>query len=160
MWVGALLGGIIAAAVVPALGVYRPELFPTSLRGRANGVVDYMTAIGRNHHRAGVAARRLEESLGGPVAGWACSRSRPCSWPMLVLLCNREKPHRELGDDNPEDDIGARAPPRGATHGTAIRREAPAPVKGLGPGSDRPPPVGPSSMTRSGDGSPPGSWRR
>ena len=30
---------IIAAAAIPALGVYGPELFPTSLRGRANGVI-------------------------------------------------------------------------------------------------------------------------
>src|SRR3546814_14518455 len=36
MWGLSLLGAVIGAVTIPALGVYGPELFPTSLRGRAN----------------------------------------------------------------------------------------------------------------------------
>src|SRR3546814_8754567 len=35
MWGLSLLGAVIGAVTIPPLGVYGPELFPTSLRGRA-----------------------------------------------------------------------------------------------------------------------------
>ena len=34
-----VVGAILAAMTVPALGVYGPELFPTALRAKANGLI-------------------------------------------------------------------------------------------------------------------------
>ena len=46
MW-GLSVGAAIAGAmVVPAITVYGPELFPTSLRGRANGAIDILGVTG------------------------------------------------------------------------------------------------------------------
>ena len=42
----ALVGTVISAAAIPALGVYGPELFPTALRGRANGLVAVSSLAG------------------------------------------------------------------------------------------------------------------
>ena len=46
MWVLSVAGAICGAMVVPALGVYGPELFPTSLRGRANGAISILGVTG------------------------------------------------------------------------------------------------------------------
>ncbi len=46
MWVLSVLGAIMGAMVVPALGVYGPELFPTSLRGKANGIITIVGVAG------------------------------------------------------------------------------------------------------------------
>ena len=46
MWVLSVAGAICGAMVVPALGVYGPELFPTSLRGRANGGISILGVTG------------------------------------------------------------------------------------------------------------------
>src|SRR3546814_18511578 len=46
MWGLSLLGAVIGAVTIPALGVYGPELFPTSLRGRANGVIAVLGVAG------------------------------------------------------------------------------------------------------------------
>ena len=39
VWGGAIAGTLFGGLVVPTLVVYGPELFPTRLRGRANGVI-------------------------------------------------------------------------------------------------------------------------
>jgi len=44
MWAWALVGTVIGDAAIPALGVYGPELFPTALRGRANGIIGVTAA--------------------------------------------------------------------------------------------------------------------
>ena len=46
IWIASALGSIIGAAAVPALGVYGPELFPTSLRGKANGIIAILGVTG------------------------------------------------------------------------------------------------------------------
>lgn len=46
MWIGAGLATIIGAATIPALGVYGPELFPTSRRGLANGLLTCVNVVG------------------------------------------------------------------------------------------------------------------
>src|SRR4029079_19274685 len=46
MWAWSVIGAIIGAATVPSLGVYGPELFPTSFRGRANGVITGVARVG------------------------------------------------------------------------------------------------------------------
>ncbi len=112
MWITALLGGIVAAAMVPAITVFGPELFPTSLRGRANGIVS-MAAMGGSVVGL-VAAGRLEESLGSFGRTMSLLAIAPAIMAVLILAFFPETARRELEDINPEDDIGrpAEAPPR------------------------------------------------
>ena len=90
----------------PALGVYGPELFPTSLRGRANG--------DHRHPRASPAA--CSGSLvGGPAPDrWdglgpalAVLAIGPLLMAVLVLVAYPETAHRELEELNPEDQLDA-----------------------------------------------------
>ena len=83
MWITALLGGIVAAAMVPAITVFGPELFPTSLRGRANGIVS-MAAMGGSVVGL-VAAGRLEESLGSFGRTMSLLAIAPVIMAVLVL---------------------------------------------------------------------------
>ena len=108
MWLAALVGGIFTAAVVPAITVYGPELFPTSLRGRANGIVS-MTAMGGSVVGL-VAAGRLDEALGS--FGWAIGvlAAAPLLMAVVVLVWFPETARRELEDLNPEDDLPAATP--------------------------------------------------
>ena len=101
MWVAALAGGIVTAAVVPAIFVYGPELFPTSLRGRANGIFS-MTAMGGSVVGL-VAAGRLDEGLGSFGAAMAILALAPLLMAAVVLAFFPETAHRELEDINPED---------------------------------------------------------
>ena len=62
LWILTTAGTIAAGATVPALAVYGPELFPTAIRGRANGVI---TAVGRVGSAVGlVAAGFLGDRIG------------------------------------------------------------------------------------------------
>jgi MFS family permease len=129
MWVAALLGGIVAAAMVPALTVFGPELFPTSLRGRANGIVS-MTAMGGSVVGL-VAAGRLEESLGSFGRTMSLLAVAPVLMAVIVLLFFPETARRELEEINPEDDIASRADqPDDAGPPPAAAVDAPAPVSG------------------------------
>lgn len=110
MWLAALLGGIVAAAMLPAVTVYGPELFPTSLRGRANGIVS-MTAMGGSVIGL-VAAGRLEEHLGSFGRAMGLLAVAPLAMAVVILLFLPETAHRELEELNPED----LSSPAGATH--------------------------------------------
>ncbi len=46
MWFAGVLTTVIGAATIPALGVYGPELFPTSRRGMANGLLTCVSVVG------------------------------------------------------------------------------------------------------------------
>jgi len=46
LWIAGTAGTIVGAATIPALGVYGPELFPTSRRGLANGLLTCVGVIG------------------------------------------------------------------------------------------------------------------
>jgi MFS family permease len=46
MWITGSLATIVGAATIPALGVYGPELFPTSRRGLANGMLTCVAVVG------------------------------------------------------------------------------------------------------------------
>jgi MFS family permease len=46
MWIAGSLGTLVGAATIPALGVYGPELFPTSRRGLANGLLTVVAVVG------------------------------------------------------------------------------------------------------------------
>ena len=58
MWLTSVVGAIVGSAVVPALSVYGPELFPTSLRGPRQ----------RDHHDA--RRGRARSSAWWPSDGW------------------------------------------------------------------------------------------
>jgi MFS family permease len=133
MWITALLGGIVSAALVPAIAVYGPELFPTSLRGRANGIVT-LTAMGGSVVGL-VAAGRLEESLGSFGRTMGLLAVAPVLMALLILLFFPETARRELEDINPEDDIAGRAdrrgrPADGAAPPPPSAADAPAPGSG------------------------------
>ncbi|HEX9969286.1 MAG TPA: MFS transporter, partial [Acidimicrobiales bacterium] len=101
IWAWSLVGSIVGAAAVPALGVYGPELFPTGLRGKANGLIS--------------GAGRLGSVVGLLFAGWYGDRTGrlgsglsllavgPALLGLLVLVAYPETAHRELEELNPED---------------------------------------------------------
>lgn len=101
MWALSVAGAIIGSATVPALGVYGPELFPTSLRGRANGIISVLGVAG------GVCGLLVAGSLAdrwdafGPAL--AVLSLGPAAMALLVLVAYPETAHRELEDINPED---------------------------------------------------------
>jgi len=107
LWAWALLGTTVSDASIPALGVYGPELFPTSMRGRANGIVA-VCALGGS--AAGlVLAGLMADSFGRIGPAMAVLALGPVLVAILVLARYPETAGRELEDINPED----RAPPPG-----------------------------------------------
>jgi putative MFS transporter len=103
MWSASIAGTIVGGLVVPAIGVYRPELFPTSLRGRAAGVLELITLAGSSLGLilVGAAADRWDQ-FATPMAIVAVA---PLVVVVLVLALYPETAHRSLEDINPEDDV-------------------------------------------------------
>jgi MFS family permease len=101
MWLTATVGSIFAAALVPALSVYGPELFPTSLRGRANGIINTVATVGSviGLVLAGFLIDRLD-SFGLALGLLAIG---PLAMAAVVLAFFPETAWRELEDLNPED---------------------------------------------------------
>jgi MFS family permease len=101
MWGWGALGSIAADATAPILGVYGPELFPTSLRGRTNGVI---TVIGLGGSALGlVAAGAMSDAFGRIGPSQAVLATGPLLLALLVLAAFPETARRELEDLNPED---------------------------------------------------------
>lgn len=100
MWAWAIAGGVVGGLVVPALGVYRPELFPTALRGRAAGVLEVIALAGSATGLLTVG--HLADRWGsytGPIAIAGCSALAVA---VLVLLLPETAGH-SLEHLNPED---------------------------------------------------------
>jgi len=100
LWVASAVGSVVGGLAVPALSVYGPELFPTSLRTKANVAI---TTLGVSGSVVGlVVAGRLAErwSLGPAVAVLALS---PAVVALLLVPRYPETAHRELEELNPED---------------------------------------------------------
>jgi MFS family permease len=107
LWVWAVAGSVIGAAAVPALGVYGPELFPTSARGRAGGL---LALAGLTGSAAGLLATGFAaDSLGrlGPAIAWLAIG--PLVVVGLVLVAYPETARRTLEDLNPEDRLTGRS---------------------------------------------------
>lgn len=101
IWAWSVVGSIVGAVTVPALGVYGPELFPTSLRGRANGII---SALGRIGSVTGLLVIALLVSDDQPLAPIiALLALGPALLAVLVLVAYPETAHRELEELNPED---------------------------------------------------------
>ncbi len=108
IYVWSVIGAILGAMTVPALGVYGPELFPTSLRGKANGLIGVCGVLGAS---AGLlAAGVLSDRFGGLGPALAVLAIGPAILVALVLVAYPETAHRELEDINPEDDLGGLPP--------------------------------------------------
>jgi MFS family permease len=101
LWALALVGTTVSDASIPALGVYGPELFPTSLRGRANGLVAVSALAGSALGL--VAAGVLADSFGHIGPAMAVLSFGPAVVALLVLTRYPETARRELEDLNPED---------------------------------------------------------
>ncbi len=101
MWALSVAGAVVGALTIPALGVYGPELFPTGLRSRANGVISVLGVVGSaiGLLTAGALADRWGD-LGPALAVLAVG---PLAMALLVLLAYPETAHRELEEINPED---------------------------------------------------------
>jgi MFS family permease len=108
MWLSAIVGGIFAAATVPTIGVYGPELFPTSLRGRANGIISTTAMVGAAVGL--VAAGHLEDALGSFARALGVLAVFPLVIAVLILVWFPETARRELEDINPEDRIASAQP--------------------------------------------------
>jgi MFS family permease len=106
--------------MVPALGVYGPELFPTSLRGRANGVINTVATVGSVIGL--VLAGFLADELGSFAWALGLLAIGPLAMAAVVLAWFPETAWRELEDLNPEDRTADGTPP---------------PVPPAGGGSDR-----------------------
>ncbi len=103
MWLWSMAGTQAAAFAVPALGVYGPELFPTGLRAKANGILQIAAVAGSSVGLlvVGVVADRTGH-LGN---GMAIVLAGPLLVALLVWVAFPETARRELEDLNPEDDL-------------------------------------------------------
>ncbi|WP_421118900.1 MFS transporter [Aquihabitans daechungensis] len=107
LWLAWMAGTVIAAATVPALGVYGAELFPTSLRGRANGLITLAGVCGSSVGL--ILAGRFETHFGSFGPGMAILAIGPFIVAALVLTLYPETAHVELEVLNPEDALEAGA---------------------------------------------------
>jgi MFS family permease len=100
MWLWSAIQSIVVGAAVPALGVYGPELFPTALRARANGVLGFTGVIGSATGLvlAGLLADRYDLTTALAVLSIG-----PLVLAGLVLLAYPETAGIELEELNPED---------------------------------------------------------
>ena len=104
MWTSGALGGIVSGAAVPTLVVYRTELFPTSQRGRAGGLITASALVGGTIGLQ-IAGRLLDRQVGyGPIMAGLGSCELVVA--ALVLLRYPETAHLELEELNPEDQRG------------------------------------------------------
>lgn len=101
IWLWSLLAAIVGGATLPALGVYGPELFPTGLRARANGLIAVAAVCGSAIGL--VTAGVLSDELGGLAPALAILSIGPALLAVLVLLRYPETARLELEDLNPED---------------------------------------------------------
>lgn len=108
LWAASAVGSVLGGLAVPALSVYGPELFPTSLRTKANVAI---TTLGVGGSVIGLLiAGRLAErwSLGPGVAVLALG---PAVVALALIPRYPETAHRELEELNPEDALGSVVPP-------------------------------------------------
>ena len=101
LWLWAVLGSILVDAQIPALAVYGPELFPTSLRGRANGIITITSLAGSAVGLA--AAGALADYFGRIGPALALLGLGPLVLAVLVIVAYPETAGLQLEEINPED---------------------------------------------------------
>lgn len=117
IWVWSILGAIIGAAALPALGVYGPELFPTARRGLANGGINVLRVAGDVIGL--LAAGYLISRLDGLPQALTVLALGPMVVAVLIVALYPETAQRELEELNPQD----RPPPRGTRPLAALDEE-------------------------------------
>lgn len=101
IWAWSALAALIGAATIPALGVYGPELFPTAVRGRANGIISVVGVVGS---AAGLlAAGTMSDSFGSLGPAMAILAVGPAILTVLIVVAFPETAREELESLNPED---------------------------------------------------------
>ena len=108
LWAWSLAASIFAALAVPALGVYRPELFPTGLRGTAAGTIEVVALAGGAIGL--VAVGYLADQWDGYVAPMALLFVGAVVAGALVLATFPETARRSLEQLNPADEEVATTP--------------------------------------------------
>jgi MFS family permease len=106
LWAWGVADSMLGYAVAPALGVYGPELFPTSLRSRATGVIAVTYAAGGVVGLVG--AGLLSGAIGSLLPALAVLAMGPALLVVLIVRAYPETARRELEDLNPGD--GAPSP--------------------------------------------------
>lgn len=101
MWVAAVAGLIVSAPLDPIIRVYGPELFPTSLRGRAAALVATVAMAGSVVGL--LTAGALRDALGSFGTTMIVLALAPMGTALLVAWRFPETARRELEDINPED---------------------------------------------------------
>ena len=101
LWGFSVVGAIVGAAAIPALGVYGPELFPTTTRGRTNGIISLVGVLGSSLGLLAVGILADEFGEFGPAL--ALVAIGPALVALLILLAYPETAHKELEELNPED---------------------------------------------------------
>jgi MFS family permease len=101
LWLWTLLASVIGSASVPALGVYGPELFPTSLRGKVGGLLAVTALVGSAIGL--IVGGAVADTPGGLADVLIPLSAGPLLLAGLVLLAYPETARRELEDLNPED---------------------------------------------------------
>jgi len=101
IWLFSLLASLIGAMAIPALAVYGPELFPTHLRGSANGIINLASVVGS---AVGLLlAGRLADQMSSLGPAMAVLALGPLVVIGLVLLRYPETASVELEHLNPDD---------------------------------------------------------
>jgi MFS family permease len=101
MWAWSFIGSLIGAAIVPALGVYGPELFPTHLRGKANSAITLLGVLGAAIGL--LVAGALSDRWGSFGPAMALLAIGPAILAVMVITLYPETAHQELEDINPDD---------------------------------------------------------
>ncbi len=101
VWVSAGLRSCIGGLLVPALGVYGPELFGTRSRARANGTITLLGVAGSASGLLAVGA--LSNAFGSLGEAFLLAAVAPLTVSLLVLTKFPETTRLELEELNPQD---------------------------------------------------------
>ncbi len=101
LWLSSFVGAFVGAMTIPALSVYSPELFPTQIRGKANGLITVASVLGSSTGLifTGIISDRVG-NLGTPLLILAIG---PLIYALLVLRKFPETSNAELEEINPVD---------------------------------------------------------
>jgi MFS family permease len=101
LWALSVAGAVVGAAAVPALGVYGPELFATTARGRANGLITVLGVLGSALGL--IVVGTLSDRSGGIGAAMPFVAIGPALLAVLIVVAYPETAHHTLEELNPED---------------------------------------------------------